>query len=153
RRASGADFLRAVVAGYDVGTRLVHALDMRGFAALHRSCHSYGGTFGAAAAAGVLHGFDAQHVRYLLSYCAQMASGCGAYMYDASHVEKAFVYAGKPAQNGVTAASMVAAGFQAADDIFAGERNFLDAYAANPRREELVHRLGEKYEIAHTNIK
>lgn len=153
RHASGMDFLRAVVAGYDVGARLVHALDMRGFAALHRSCHSYGGIFGAGTAAGVLHHFDAQRVRYLLTYCAQMASGCGAYMYDGTHVEKAFVYSGKPAQNGVTAAAMVAAGFQAADDVFAGERNFLDAYAAKPRRNLLVHQLGERYEVAFTNIK
>lgn len=153
RHASGQDFLRAIVAGYDVGTRLVHALDMRGFAALHRSCHSYGGIFGAGAAAASLDRFDAQRVRYLLSYCAQMASGSGAYMYDRSHVEKAFVYAGKPAQNGVTAAAMVAAGFTAADDPFSGERNFLDAYAATPRRETLVDKLGQHYEITRTNIK
>ena len=153
RHVSGLGFLRAVVAGYDVGTRLVHALDMRGFAALHRSCHSYGGIFGAGAAAASLHCFDAQRVRYLLSYCAQMASGSGAYMYDRSHVEKAFVYAGKPAQNGVAAAAMVAAGFTAANDPFSGERTFLNAYAASPRREALVEKLGDRYEITRTNIK
>ena len=153
RQASGTGFLRAVVAGYDVGTRLVHALDMRGFAALQRSCHSYGGIFGAGAAAASIYRFDATHVRYLLTYCAQMASGCGAYMYDRSHVEKAFVYSGKPAQNGVTAAAMVAAGFQAADDVFSGERNFIDASAATGRREALVEKLGEHYEITRTNIK
>ena len=51
-RCDGATFLRAVALGYDVGARLVHALDMKGFAGLHRSCHSFGGTFGAGAAAG-----------------------------------------------------------------------------------------------------
>jgi 2-methylcitrate dehydratase PrpD len=153
RHMSGGDFLRAVVAGYDVGCRLVHALDMRGFAALHRSCHGFGGTFGAGTAAGVLHGFDAARIRHVLSYCAQSASGCGAYMHDRGHIEKAFVYAGKPAQSGVMAADMVAAGFTGADDVFSGDRNFLDAYAARPDRTALIDGLGERYEIVRTNIK
>jgi len=153
RHMSGGDFLRAVVAGYDIGCRLVHALDMRGFAALHRSCHGFGGTFGAGVAAGVLHGLDAPRMRYVLSYCAQSASGCGAYMHDRGHIEKAFVYSGKPAQSGVMAAGMVAAGFTGADDVFSGDRNFLDAYAARPDRAALIDGLGERYEIVRTNIK
>ena len=150
---SGASFLRAIVLGYDVCARLVHALDMRGFAKMSRSCHSFGGTFGAGAAAGLLQRFDAEKMRFLLSYCAQMASGCGAYMHDSSHIEKAFVYAGKSSQNGVLAALMVADGFPAAPDVFAGDRNFLDAYAARPDRAALVAELGHKFEIARTNLK
>jgi 2-methylcitrate dehydratase PrpD len=150
---NGMDLLRAVTLGYDVGARLVHALDMRGFSGLHRSCHSYGGTFGAGAAAGALRRFDATSMRYLLSYCAQFASGCGAYMHDRGHVEKAFVYAGKSAKSGVSAAAMVAAGFTGADDVFSGERNFLDAYGAPPRREALSDELGSRYEILHATIK
>jgi 2-methylcitrate dehydratase PrpD len=150
---SGNEVLRAVTLGYDVGSRLVHALDMKGFSSLHRSCHSYGGTFGAGAAAGALHRFDAARMRYLLSYCAQLASGCGAYMHDRGHIEKAFVYAGKSAQSGVSAAAMVAAGFSAADDSFSGDRNFLDAYGAPPRREALSDGLGSRYEILHATIK
>lgn len=150
---SGTDFLRAVVLGYDVGCRLVHALDMKGFSKLSRSCHSFGGTFGAGAAAGALYRLDAARVRYLLSYCAQLASGCGAYMHDRGHVEKAFVYSGKSAQSGIMAATMVAGGFTAADDVFNGERNFLDAYAATPNRAKLIEALGERFEIVQTNIK
>jgi 2-methylcitrate dehydratase PrpD len=74
-------------------------------------------------------------------------------MHDPAHVEKAFVYAGRPAQAGVLAASLVASGFTAADDVFSGERNFLDAYAAKPNRAALVDALGERYEIVQTNIK
>jgi 2-methylcitrate dehydratase PrpD len=150
---SGSHFLRAVTAGYDVGCRLVHALDMRGFAALHRSCHGFGGTFGAGAAAGVLRGFGPEQMRHMLSYCAQSASGCGAYMHDSGHIEKAFVYSGKPAQSGVMAAGMVASGFTGAEDVFSGDRNFLDAYAARPDRAALIDGLGERYEIVRTNIK
>jgi 2-methylcitrate dehydratase PrpD len=48
---------------------------------------------------------------------------------------------------------MVAAGFTGADDVFAGERNFLDAYGAPPRRAALIEDLGSKYEILHATIK
>jgi 2-methylcitrate dehydratase PrpD len=88
-----------------------------------------------------------------MSYCAQLASGCGAYMHDRGHIEKAFVYAGKSAQNGVAAATMVTAGFTGADDVFSGDRNFLDAYGAPPHRGALIDELGIRYEIVRTNIK
>ena len=153
RHSDGNAFLRAVVVGYDVGCRLVHALDMRGFAALARSCHSFGGTFGAGVAAGSLYAPTPTMARHLLSYCAQSAAGCGAYMHDEAHVEKAFVYAGRPAQSGVLAAALVGAGFTAADDVFSGERNFLDAYAAKPNRAALVEGLGARFEIVQTNVK
>jgi 2-methylcitrate dehydratase PrpD len=149
----GTSVIRALVLGYDVCTRVVHALDMRGFARLNRSCHGFGGTFGAGAAAGALHCFDAERSRFLLSYCAQMASGCGAYMHDSQHVEKAYVYAGKSAECGVSAALMVASGFTGAPDVFSGDRNFLDAYAAHPDRTALVADLGAVFEIMRTNLK
>ena len=152
-RSSGRDFLRAVVLGYDVGCRSTKALDVDGFSASWRSPHSFGGTFGAGAAAGALFGLDPLKARHLLSYSAQLASGCGSYMHDPGHIEKAFVYAGKSAHNGVLAASLVANGFTGAIDVFSGERNFLDAYAAIPHREELAAELGRRYEVVGTNIK
>jgi 2-methylcitrate dehydratase PrpD len=53
----------------------------------------------------------------------------------------------------MTAATMVTAGFTGVEDVFAGERNYLDAFAANARPEELARNLGVKYEILGTNIK
>ncbi|MFT5540659.1 MAG: 2-methylcitrate dehydratase PrpD [Alphaproteobacteria bacterium] len=151
--ASGTQFLRAVVLGYDVGCRLTKALDVDAFAAAFRSCHSYGGTFGAGAAAGSLLGLDETKARFLLSYCAQLASGCASNVRDSEHIEKAFDFAGMPANAGVLAATMVDAGFTGVDDVFSGERNFIDAYAPHPHPEALAHQLGTHYEIMATNIK
>lgn len=153
RKTSGREFLRAVTVGYDVGTRLVHALDMRGFAALNRSPHSFGGTFGAGAAAAALARLTPRQARHVLSYCAQLASGCGSYMADGGHIEKAFVYAGKSAHSGLMAVSLVECGFTASDDALSGDRNFLDAYAATATRPALVDRLGSHFAIISTNIK
>ena len=95
--------------------------------------HSVGGVFGAGAAAAALLGFDALQVRHLLSYCAQQASGVGCNVRDTDHIEKAFDFGGMPARNGVAAATMVAHGFTGVDDVFSGERNFLEAYARAAR--------------------
>ena len=53
----------------------------------------------------------------------------------------------------VAAATMVAAGFTGVDDVFSGERNFLDAYSARPEPSQLAEALGERFEIMATNIK
>jgi len=151
--ASGRDFLRAIVLGYDIAARINFALDPEALAASRRSTHSFGGCFGAGAAAGALLGFDERQVRHLLSLCAQQASGVGCHVRDPEHVEKAFDFGGMPARNGVAAATMVAAGMSGVDDVFSGERNFLDAYAVNPDPEQLSGGLGERFEILQTNIK
>jgi 2-methylcitrate dehydratase PrpD len=151
--ANGEHFLRAVVLGYDVAARVNYALGPDAFAFAGRMTHSFGGTFGAGAAAGALMRFDASQARHLLSYCAQQASGVGASVRDADHIEKAFDFGGMPARNGMTAAGMVAAGFTGIDDIFSGERNFFEAYAAAPDPTKLSEGLGVRFEILSTNIK
>jgi 2-methylcitrate dehydratase PrpD len=152
-QASGEQFLRAVVLGYDVAARLNYALGADAFALAGRMTHSFGGTFGAGAAAAALLGIDALAARHLLSYCAQQASGVGSSVRDADHIEKAFDFGGMPARNGVTAATMVAAGFTGVDDVFSGERNFFQAYAADPDPGKLAQGLGQRFEILGTNIK
>src|SRR5258708_2528287 len=152
-RASGEQFLRAVVLGYDVAARLNYALGADAFAFAGRMTHSFGGTFGAGAAAAALLGLDALQARHLLSYCAQQASGVGSSVRDADHIEKAFDFGGMPARNGVAAATMVAAGFTGVDDVVSGERNFFQAYAMKPDPAQLAQGLGERFDILGTNIK
>ena len=150
----GARFLRAVALGYDVGTRVVMA--MGGFALSYESSistHSITGTFGAAAAAGCAAALDAQGMRWLLDYTAQQSSGIIAWRRDTDHIEKAFVFGGMPARNGVTSALVVHAGWNGLDDIFTGPDNFFQAYAPKSQRARLVEKLGEEYEITRTDIK
>jgi 2-methylcitrate dehydratase PrpD len=153
QHASGEQFLRAVVLGYDVAARLNYALGADAFAFAGRMTHSFGGTFGAGAAAAALLGLDSLQAQHLLSYCAQQASGVGSSVRDADHIEKAFDFGGMPARNGMTAATMVAAGFTGVDDVFSGERNFFQAYGAQPDPGKLADGLGERFEILGTNIK
>jgi 2-methylcitrate dehydratase PrpD len=151
--SNGAALLRAVTLGYDVATRLTMSLNAFKFREDGLSTHSYGPTFGAAAAAGSLVAVDERQARHLLSYAAQQASGISCWMRDAEHIEKAFDFGGMPARNGVSAATMVAHGFSGVDDVFSGERNFLIAHGRPANPQELARGLGEDYEILRTNIK
>lgn len=151
--SSGMALLRAVALGYDVATRLTMSLNAFKFREDGLSTHSYGPTFGAAAAAGSLVQLNERQARHLLSYAAQQASGISCWMRDEEHIEKAFDFGGMPARNGVTAATMVAQGFTGVDDVFSGERNFLVAHGRPANPAELVRGLGEDYEILRTNIK
>jgi 2-methylcitrate dehydratase PrpD len=150
----GARFLRAVTLGYDIGTRVV--LAMGGFEFSYESSlatHSIAGTFGAAAAAACAAGLDAREMRWALDYTAQQSSGIVAWRRDTDHIEKAFVFGGMPARSGVTSALLVRSGWNGVDDIFTGADNFFQAYAPKAQRARLVEKLGERYEIALTDIK
>ncbi len=150
----GATLLRAVTLGYDVGTRVVMAMGGADFSyASSLSTHSIGGTFGAAAAASCAAGLDAQQMRWALDYTAQQSSGFIAWRRDTDHIEKAFVFAGMPARNGVTSARLVKTGWNGVDDIFSGADNFFAAYAPKAQPDRLIEKLGERYEIARTDIK
>jgi len=152
-RRGGTALLRAVALGYDLCARLSMSLGDYEFRDAGHSTHTFGPTFGAAAAAGSLAGFDARQVRHLLSYTAQQVSGIACWMRDAEHVEKAFDFGGMPARNGVAAATMVSSGFSAVEDVFSGERNFYVAYGALGNPAVLVKNLGRTYEVMNTNIK
>src|SRR5471032_216491 len=150
----GARFLRAVTLGYDVGTRVTMAMGGAAFSYdSHTSTHSIAGVFGAAAAAACAAGLDARQMRWALDYTAQQSSGIVAWRRDTDHIEKAFVFAGMPARNGVTSALLVKSGWNGVDDIFSGADNFFLAYAPKAKSERLVEKLGERYEIAQTDIK
>jgi 2-methylcitrate dehydratase PrpD len=147
----GRALINAVVAGYDVGCRLTVALGTRQTG--WHSTHSIGGTFGAAAAASLLAGLDAEKIRWAFSYAAQQASGVRSWVADSDHIEKAFDFGGMPARNGVTAAVLVQCGFTGMADVFEGEKNFLAAYSPAPEPQKLLDGLGSRYEIMQTSLK
>jgi 2-methylcitrate dehydratase PrpD len=150
----GTRLLRAVTLGYDIGTRVVMAMGGAAFSYdSSLATHSIAGTFGAAAAAACAAGLDARQMRWALDYTAQQSSGIAAWRRDTDHVEKAFVFAGMPARNGVTSALLVQSGWNGVDDIFSGADNFFVAYAPKAQPDRLVEKLGERYEITQTDIK
>jgi 2-methylcitrate dehydratase PrpD len=157
---TGAHFVRAVTLGYDIGTRITMSMGGPAYqAATHRSTHGTAATFGAGAAAGCAAGLSTEQMRLLLDYSAQQTSGIGAWSRDQEHMEKAFLFGGKPAAGAVLIASLIRSGWSGVEDIFSGSDNFFEALAprengaikAEPNL--LTDKLGERYEITRTNIK
>ena len=150
--ASGENFLRAVALGYDFCGRFGIAMGggpfitERGF-----DSHAFGGSFAAAAAAGALSVETPRDMASVLSYAAQQTSGLATLFRDREHIEKAFVFAGMPARNGVAAAMMVRAGLPGVGDVFDGVPSFFSAFGV--RDAGLFDDLGASYAIADTNIK
>ena len=151
---SGEHYLRAVTLGYDVGPRLTMALGGVSFRdESRRSTHAFAGTFGSAAAAGCVAGLTAQQMRWLLDYASQQAAGYAVWGRDTDHIEKAFVFGGMPARNGVTAALLVRSGWNGVDDVFSGDDNFFRVNAPKGNTALLIDKLGERYEVINTDIK
>src|SRR6185436_19859555 len=152
-RLGGTALLRAVVLGYDVGTRLTMSLDLMAFYQRGHHPPSFGGLFGAAAAGAALAGLDAERVRHALAYTAQQAAGLSCLFRDPEHIEKAFDMGGMPAHNGTQAALFAAHGFTGIADAFSGDRNFYAAFSPGANPDLLVHGLGKRYEVMSSSIK
>jgi 2-methylcitrate dehydratase PrpD len=144
RERSGDALLRAVILGYDIGFRFHQAFEPRST--------SFGATFGSAAAAGALAELDDLHLRYLISYAAQQASGSRAWVGDDDHIEKAFDYAGMPARNGVTAALLIHSGFTGNRDVLEGDQGIIKTYApCDPAK--ILSELGQRFTITSCLVK
>jgi 2-methylcitrate dehydratase PrpD len=150
---SGMELLRAVVLGYDVCCRFLMALGPDLVRGTHRSAEGVGSTFSAVGSAASLARLDETGMRYALSYAAQQVSGLWSWTQDNEHVEKAFDFSGMGARNGVTAATMVQAGFTGVRDVFDCEHNVLEALSTQPHPAEMVAGLGSRFWIAETSIK
>jgi len=151
--AGGTALLRAMVVGYDVGARLAMALKPIDFFLRGHHTPSFGGLFGATAAAGAMMRLNPTQTRYMLSYAAQQAAGLACLLRDPEHVEKAFDMAGAPAHNGVQAALFAAHGFTGVADVFSGDRNFFGTFAPDGDPARLASGLGKTYEILNSSIK
>ena len=144
RERSGDALLRAVILGYDIGFRFHQAFEPRST--------SFGATFGSAAAAGTLAELDDLHLRYLISYAAQQASGSRAWVGDDDHIEKAFDYAAMPARNGVTAALLIQSGFTGNRDVLEGDQGIIKTYApCDPAK--ILSELGRRFTITSCLVK
>jgi aconitate decarboxylase len=147
---SGRDVLTAIVAGYEVGTRVGNAATMALFL---RGFHPQGtsGVFVAAATAGRILNLSAEQMQQALG----IAGSCGAGLMAAQ--EGAMVkrlHAGRAAQAGVQAALLAQRGFTGISDVLeAGYGGFLSAFSGRPDPARLTAGLGMTWETAQVGFK
>ena len=150
---TGMDMIRAVALGYDLCCRFLMALGPDHVRGTHRSAEGTSATFGSVGAAASMAKLDETGMRVALSYAAQQVSGIWSWVRDEDHVEKAFDFSGMGARNGVTAVTMVQAGFTGVADVLDGQHNMLIALSTEPKPEEMVAGLGTRYFVTETAIK
>jgi 2-methylcitrate dehydratase PrpD len=143
RGASGAALLCAVIAGYEVGTRIGAAV----VPAHYTFWHTTGtvGCFGAAAAASAILRLDATRTAHALANAGTMAAGLQQ-AFRADCMSKP-MHAGHAAEVGVTTALGAERGLTGALDLLEGERGFGAAMSRDVDWEAALATLGTRFNI------
>jgi 2-methylcitrate dehydratase PrpD len=140
------NFLRAVVVGYEISTRIGAAMGR----AHYKHWHNTGtiGCFGAAAAAAEALGLERRRFAHALATAATFAAGLQqAFRMDSMSKP---LHAGRAAEAGVTAALMAREGVTGSLDVMAG---FAAAMGDNPDWEPGLATLGKDFHITRMTFK
>jgi 2-methylcitrate dehydratase PrpD len=153
QRASGADLVNAVILGYDIGTRALHACG--GIFTAKKRHHLHGDflyALGAAVAAGRILGLDPVRHGHAMALVTFQANGLIALFSEQRHVSKSFSN-GQYAFAGVNAALMAAAGLEGCDDVIGGRDGVLDAWGVENGAHLVTRGLGQDYAVMGANFK
>lgn len=128
RHANGDRFIRAVIAGYELSTRIGVVVQP----AHYNFWHATGtlGTFGAAAAASTVLGLDAEGCAHAIATSGTLAAGLQQAF--RSHAMSKPLHAGRAAETGLLAALAAERGVTGAPDILEGPRGFGAAMSNTP---------------------
>jgi 2-methylcitrate dehydratase PrpD len=144
RDVRGKEFLTAIVAGYEISTRIGAALQPSHVPHFHAT--GTVGCIGAAASAAVLYSpTDAVAVRHALATAATFASGLQQALRSESMTKP--LHAGHAASVGVRAAQAAAHGVTGAADILEGPVGMGAVMADGARWDAATRDLGEVYNI------
>lgn len=148
--ATGKDVITAMVAGYEIGTRVGNAATMSLF---FRGFHPQGtsGAFVAAATASRMLGLDAGRFQHALGIVGSQAGGLMAAQEGA--MVKRF-HSGRAAQSGVYAARLAGWDFTGITDVLeASYGGYLSSLSDDPKPERLTAGLGTTWETLNVGYK
>lgn len=121
--ASGEQFLRAVIAGYEISNRIGAGVNPEHYNYWHTT--GTVGTFGAAIAAGIALGLDAGQMANAIGNAASMAAGLQQ-AFRSDGMTKP-LHAGRAAEGGLLAARLAKSGFTGSADMLSGPVGFIRA--------------------------
>jgi 2-methylcitrate dehydratase PrpD len=149
RGASGAQFLRAVVVGYEISTRIGAAMGR----AHYRYWHNTGtiGCFGACAAAAELLQLDAKRFAHALATVTTFSAGLQQ-SFRMDSMSKP-MHAGRAAEAGLTAALAAAEGVTGSLDVIEGEAGYGRAMSDGPDWDKALATLGRVFHITRMTFK
>ena len=148
---SGKRLTEAIVAGYEVMTRLGKALNPANHYA--RGFHPTGtcGVFGAAAAVAKILELDREKTINALGIAGSQAAGSMEFLADGSWTKR--FHAGWAAHSGLFAAMLARRGFKGPATIIEGRFGFLHSYSDGSDPDKVLAGLGDPFEISKTSIK
>lgn len=145
--SSGKDMILAHILGVEIADKISAGVRPRFHQkGWHPLCVL--GTFGAAAAAGKLLGFDSQKIANALGICGEQASGIKGTM---GSMSKAYG-AGRAAENGVVAASLTQKGFTGPKNIFETRDGFLQVFGEGADGSKILETLGAPFDFISPGI-
>ncbi len=147
--ASGDAFLRSVIVGYEISTRIGAAMGR----AHYKYWHNTGtvGTFGAAAAGAELYALDAKRFAHALATSATFAAALQqAFRMDSMSKP---LHAGHAAEAGVLAAAGAREGVTGSLDVIEGEAGFGRAMSDGPDWDKALATLGQKHHVTMMTFK
>jgi 2-methylcitrate dehydratase PrpD len=144
RGSNGRALITAVVAGFEVmyriGRATKHSNEQHGF-------HAPGttGPFGAAVAAGMLLGLDAERMTNALGIAGSLAGGLMEFARSGTGAMVKRLHLGRASESGVMAASLAADGFTGPRSVLEGEAGFLKVFCTEWDVADLTRGLGSEF--------
>ena len=149
RGATGGQFLRAVIVGYEISTRIGAAMGR----AHYKYWHNTGtiGVFGACAASAELLGLDRKRFAHALATVTTFAAGLQQ-SFRMDSMSKP-LHAGRAAEAGLTAALAASEGVTGSLDVIDGEAGFGVAMSDGPDWDKCFASLGKTFNICGMTFK
>ncbi len=149
RGASGEQFLRAVIVGYEISTRIGAAMGR----AHYRYWHNTGtiGCFGACAAAAELLQLDALRFAHALATVTTFSAGLQQ-SFRMDSMSKP-LHAGRAAEAGLTAALAAREGVTGSLDVIEGEAGYGRAMSDGPDWDKALATLGRDFHVTRMTFK
>jgi 2-methylcitrate dehydratase PrpD len=147
--SSGADFLRAVVVGYEVSTRIGVVMGRPHYKFWHNTGTM--GSFGAAAAAASLLRLDEPAFAHALALAATFTAGLQQAFRSEAMAKP--LHAGRAAEAGVLAAQLAARGMRSSLDVLEGASGLGQAMSDGPDWSQIGATLGDDFHITRLTFK
>src|ERR1700761_8528429 len=152
QESTGAEFLAAVVAGYEaqgrIGATLSSSLIKQGY---HPTAQI--GVFGAVTAAAKLLKLPEREFTWAFGLAGSMASGIMKFTQDPEGTMVKRLHAGMPAERGVLAAQLASRGFTGPRNIIEGDFGYATTFAEGADLSRITRNLGEVFEITKISVK
>jgi 2-methylcitrate dehydratase PrpD len=148
-KAAGADFLRAVVLGYEVSTRIGVVMGRPHYQFWHNTGTM--GSFGAAAAAGSLLRLNEDAYTQALAIAATFTAGLQQAFRSEAMAKP--LHAGRAAEAGVLAAQLAARGMRSSLDVLEGESGLGAAMSNGPDWSRIGATLGCDWHMTRLTFK